>query len=96
MPFGLMNAPSTFQRMMGQVLADLPFVRVYLDDVILFSKSVEDHLEHFKTVMEPIATHGLKIKIIKCFFAKNEVDILGHIVDAFDISPDPKKIKTIQ
>lgn len=69
MPFGLMSAPSTFQRIMDQLVRDLRFVHVYLDDVVVFSKSVKEHVAHLIQVFRVIAESGLKLKIAKCSFA---------------------------
>lgn len=96
MPFGLMNAPSTFQRAMDMILKDLPFVRVYLDDIIIFSLNLRDHLRHIKIVLNRIMKYNLKLKISKCSFAQDEVDLLGHIVSAEGVRVDPKKIEKIQ
>lgn len=96
MPFGLMNAPATFQRLMDRILEELPFVRVYMDDVIIFSKTLEEHLDHVRLVLERIAKHKLKIKVSKCSFAQDEVSLLGHIVGKDGVRTDPKKLEAIQ
>ena len=96
MPFGLMNAPSTFQRMMDIVLKDLPFARVYIDDVVIFSKSLDEHLIHLKQVMSCIADNGLKIKLSKSFFAQSQIKLLGHVVDSEGIHVDEDKILAIK
>lgn len=69
MSFGLMNAPSTFQRMMNSLMNHLNFVRVYLDNLMIFSKTMSDHLENLGRVIELIPPNGLKLKISKCEFA---------------------------
>jgi len=96
MPMGLMNAPSTFQRAMDKLLGDLPFVRVYLDDIIVFSESIEEHLEHLEVVLDRISKYNLKIKIAKCHFLQPEIELLGHLVSAEGVKVDPKKIEKIQ
>jgi len=96
MPMGLMNAPSTFQRAMDKLLGDLPFVRVYLDDIIVFSKSMEEHMEHLEIVLDRITEYNLKIKISKCHFFQSEIELLGHLVSAEGVKVDPKKIEKIQ
>lgn len=70
-PFGLMNALSTFQRMMDQLLDGLSFVRVYLDDVVVFSKNIDENYEHLKIVLEPVASSNLNLNISKCFFVQS-------------------------
>lgn len=79
-PFGLMNAPATFQRMMNDILRDVPFAGVYIDDVVIFSTNILEHLTHIRTVLELLASFNLKLKLRKCSFAKEEVELLGHIV----------------
>ena len=96
MPFGLMNAPSTFQRMMDQVFRHLNFVRVYLDDVVIFSESLEKHLEHLRVAFATIAEAGLKIKVSKCAFAHSSVRLLGHIVTKDGLEVDSDKTAAIQ
>lgn len=82
MPFGLMNAPSTFQRMVDKVLCSMPFARVYLDDVVVFSANMEDHMKHVREVFGATSTEVLKLKIIKCNFAMHSLNLLRHVVDA--------------
>ena len=90
MPFGLMTAPSTFQRMMDELFRGLRFVRVYLDDVVVFSKSLGEHLAHLNEVFRIIRDNGLKLKIAKRSFAQSQTRLLGHIVSAQGIRIDPR------
>ena len=84
MPFGLKNAPAMFQRLMQRVLIGLnpeegpSFVSVYLDDVIVYSETLEDHLKHLQRVIERFMKTGLKLKPGKCHFVCKEVLYLGH------------------
>ena len=93
MPFGLTNAPSTFQRLMQQLLAglnpsqDTAFVSVYIDDVLIYSHTMEEHLVHLRTVLQRLAEAGLKLKPEKCHFVRQEVEFLGHVIT-------PKGLKT--
>ena len=86
MPFGLTNAPAVFQRLMQQVLAGLnpeegpDFVKVYIDDVLVFSPTLGDHLDHLSQVLARIRKAGLKLKPSKCHFIAKEVEYLGHIL----------------
>ena len=98
LPFGLSSAGSTFSELMDKTLADTQhkFARAYLDDVIIFSKTFEEHLEHIETVFSRLRDAGLKLKMSKCDFLKCEVNYLGHVVSATGIKPDPEKVKTIQ
>ena len=94
MPFGLTNSPPMFQRAMDKVLAGLKWVfcMVYIDDVIVFSKSVDEHLDHLKQVFSRLHDYNLKVKPSKCNFMHQELPFLGHIVTAKGILPDPKKL----
>lgn len=98
MPFGLKNAPATFQRLMETVLSSLNWRQclVYLDDVIVFSQSFEDHLVHLKDAFECIQGAGLKLKPSKCYFAQSEVKYLGHIVTENGIAPCPDKCAAVK
>lgn len=70
MPFGLMNAPSTFQRMMDAVPKGIDSARAYLDDVVIHLKTMDDHLQHLEEVLSVVSDHHSKLKISKCEFAK--------------------------
>ena len=86
MPFGLTNAPAAFQRLMQQILLPLnprhgvEFVNVYVDDIIIFSSSLEDHLNHLRQVVSKLLEAGLKLKPSKCHLARAEVEYLGFQV----------------
>ncbi|XP_040195565.1 uncharacterized protein LOC120928557, partial [Rana temporaria] len=98
MPFGLCNAPGTFQRLMEHCLGHKHFetVLLYLDDVIIYSKSYEDHLKHLAKVFQILIKHGLKVKPSKCYLLKTEVKYLGHIVSSEGVKPDPEKIAAVR
>ena len=98
MPFGLVNAPATFQRAMQSCLTGLNWeiALCFLDDIIVFSKSFDEHLERLKTVFGRLVRFNLKLKPSKCEFLKQHVKYLGHVVSAEGISTDPAKIKAIQ
>ncbi|MFO0000593.1 MAG: reverse transcriptase family protein, partial [bacterium] len=87
MPFGLSNAAQTFQRLMDSLFRDFPFVFIYLDDMLIFSRSRSEHLCHLDTVLAVLAENGLHINPSKCQFAQPEVDFLGHHVTASGLSP---------
>lgn len=80
MPFGLVHAPATFQRFMNTVLAGLKwqFVQVYLNDVIIASKTIEEHLKHIRAVFVRLREANLKLKASKCHFACTQVKYLGR------------------
>jgi transposase InsO family protein len=98
MPFGLTNAPATFQRVMDGALAGLKWQSclVYLDDIIVFSKTFEDHLKDLEVVFERLRSHGLKLKAKKCHLCCNEVVYLGHLITRDGIREDPSKIDTVK
>ena len=97
MPFGLTNAPATFQCLMESCLGDmhLNWCIIYLDDVIVFSKTLEEHLVRLRGVFQKLREAGLKLKPSKCEFFKDRIAYLGHIVSKAGIETDPKKIKDI-
>ena len=96
MPFGLKGAAQTFQRLMDTVLADLPFLFVYLDDVLVASKNMTEHMEHLRTLFSRLAKHGLIINLKKCVFGKSSIDFLGHHIDDRGIVPLPAKVQAIR
>jgi hypothetical protein len=95
---GLCNAPSTFQRIMDRVLAGIKtdFCFAYLDDIIIFSKSFDEHLEHIQEVFSRLRRFNLTVSPGKCHFARSEVRFLGHIVGGGKVKPDPEKISALQ
>jgi len=97
MPFGLCNAPATFQRLMDMVLAGLLWKSclVYLDDVIIIGKTFTEHLQHLRAVFERFREAGLKLKPKKCQFCAQQVGFLGHIVSADGVRTDPAKTEKV-
>ena len=98
MLFGLTNAPAMFQCLMETCLDDLHlnWCIIDLDDVIVFSKTPEEHVECLAAVFDKISKAGLKLKPSKCEFFKSRINYLGHIVSRNGIETDPKKIEAIQ
>ena len=98
MPFGLCNAPATFERLMEIVLAGLNWqiCLIYLDDIIVHGKTFAGMLENLDTVLRKLQEAGLKHKPSKCRLFKKEVEYLGHIISASGINPDPKKIQAVK
>ena len=98
MPFGLTNALATFQRLMETCLGEmhLKWCIIYLDDIIVFSKKPEEHIERLRGVFTKLAATGLRLKPSKCEFFKSKVSYLGHIVSKKGIEMDPKKIEAIE
>lgn len=98
MPFGLTNAPATFQRMMNGILAPYlrSFAQVYLDDIIIYSKNVETHVDHVRKVLKLLRKNKLFCKLKKCTFAKDEVEFCGFLVSKHGIRTQPEKVQLIQ
>ena len=102
MPFGLTNVPAVFQRLMQGVLAGLnppegpDFVSVYLDDVIVFSWTLDDHLHHLSLVIDRLAGAGLKLKPSKCHFISQRLQYLGHLLTPEGIRPNPDRIAAVR
>ena len=96
LPFGLMNAPADFSRIMHTTLGDLSYVEVYLDDITIHSKTFEEHLNHIKIVMDRLKESNLKINHEKCTWCALEVKILGHIVSHNTIKMDVKKVMAVK
>src|SRR6266498_743413 len=95
MPFGLCNAPAIFQRLMNHILRKYlgDFALVYLDDIIIYSKTWRGYLNHLRLVFEALRGAGLMVKVKKCEFVKKELKFLGHIISRKGIRTDPEKIK---
>ena len=96
MPFGLTNAPATFNLMMNRIFQPYrSFTGVFFDDVLVFSKTEEEHREHLQQVFEAFRAHELKINPKKSEFFLREIHYLGHIVSHNRVRMDPAKIKAI-
>lgn len=96
MPFGFQGVPATFQRLMDQVLREVPqFAAAYLDDVVIFSQTWEEHVAHLRKVLHLIKTAGLTINPGKCAFACRQVEYLGHVVRQWVVKPRVGKVDAI-
>ena len=97
MPFGLTNAPATFCNLMNDVFYEFVdrFVMVYLDDIVIYSESLEDHLEHLRKVLSKLREHQLYVKKEKCEFAEQEILFLGHKVNKGLVMMDERKVQAI-
>ena len=98
MPFGLTNGPASFTRLMNLALSGLTWTHclVYLDDIIIWASTFEDHLGRLRLVFDRIRTAGLKLKPSKCHFLRKEVAFLGHVVSSDGIKTDPEKVKAVK
>ena len=97
MPYGLCNTPVTFQRLMQNCLGELnlTYALIYLDDVIVFSRTEEKHLHHLRVVFAHFLEHGLKLKPSKCHFLQDEITFLGHEISAKGMKPGTANLKAI-
>jgi hypothetical protein len=97
LPMGLANAPSVFSALMNDVFKGMEhYVLVYIDDVMVMSKSPEEHAVHLKAVLARLREHELYAKRSKCHFAKSTLKFLGHVISAGGVQVDPGKIKVLQ
>src|SRR5438034_1091470 len=98
MPFGLKNAPPTFQRMMNELFMDYLYdwMVVYIDDILIYSKTFEEHMEHLKIVFNILRKANLMMKLKKCKFLEQNIEFLGHIVGKDGIKVDPAKIEKVK
>ena len=98
MPFGLKNAPATFLRLKDIVLRGLTLETclIYLDDVIVHSRTFPDHLTSLHSVFERLRSAGLKLRTEKCQFVRKEVRYLGHVVSCEGVKTDPDKVEKIR
>lgn len=96
MSFGLRNAAQTFQRFMHDVVRDLDFCYVYIDDILVASRSETEHLAHLKELFKRLTDFGLVINASKCVFGKPEITFLGHNVSAAGIQPTNEKVSVIK
>ena len=97
MPYGLCNAPATFQRLMQNCLGELnlTYTLIYLDDVIVFSSTEKDHIHHLRVVFGRFLEHGLKLKPSKCHFLQDEITFLGHQISAEGMKPGTENLWAI-
>ncbi|KAK2904105.1 hypothetical protein Q8A73_010762 [Channa argus] len=97
MPQGITGAPATFQRLMEKTVGDMNLLQVlvYLDDLIVFGKTLEEHEERLFKVLDRLEEAGMKISLDKCQFCQSKVKYLGHVVSADGVSPDPAKIEAV-
>ena len=95
MPFGLTNAPAIFQALVNDVLRDFlnVFVFVYIDDILIFSKSEQEHVQHVRSVLQRLLENQLFVKVEKSEFHATEVSFLGYIISVGRIHMDPTKVK---
>lgn len=97
MPFGLTNAPATFQCIMNQILQ--PYLRtcvlVFLDDILIYSRTLDEHAQHLRAVLKLMHENHLYLKLSKCSFAQHQLEYLGHIISDQGVATDPSKISAM-
>ncbi len=102
MPFGLTNAPAVFQRLVEEVLWGLSpedgdaFVSAYIEDIIVFSGSLGEHLTHLEKVMDRLMSAGLKLNPDKCQFLRQEVEYLGFVVTSQGLKPSQRHLVAVR
>jgi len=98
MPFGLTNAPAVFQRFINFVMSDFldKFVVVYLDNILIYSNSLDEHIDHVSKVLQALQDNYLLVKLEKCVFHVKEIEFLGHIITGKGIKTDPAKIAVVK
>ena len=96
MPFGLLNAGATFQRVIDQIMGDLPYCFCYMDNILVASRNEHKHLQHLRQVFQRLQDNGLVVNFAKCEFSRSEMTFLGHTVSAEGIRPLRKHIKALE
>lgn len=98
MRFGLTNAPATSMKMMNEVFRDCldQFVIIYLDDILVFSNTWQEHLQHLEHVLLTLRQHQLLAGLSKCSFAQQSISYLGFIIDKSEVTVDPAKVEVLQ
>lgn len=97
MCFGLTNAPATFQRLMEKCMGELHLREclIFLDDILIFSKTFKEHCQRLENVFQKLADRGLKLKPSKCELFKQSISYLGHVISEAGISTDPEKVSAV-
>ena len=101
MPFGLTNAPAVFQRLMSRVINGLnppggpDFVAIFIDDILIFSRTFEEHLRHIEQVLDRLQSAGLKLQPTKCHLMCEQVEYLGHLITPHGLQPNPERVRAV-
>lgn len=95
-PFGLVNSGKSFQRLIDTAVSDLPFIFPYVDDILIFSSSEDEHCKHLNKLFQRLDEFGLKLNVNKSQFGLKEIDFLGYRISSKGLQPIPEKIKAIK
>lgn len=95
-PFGLKNAPFEFSRIMKQLLGDLPYVEIFIDDITIHDSNLSSHFTHIREVIRRLREANMKINLSKCVFITTTLSILGHIIEKNSVKMDESKIQAIR
>jgi hypothetical protein len=97
MPFGLCNAPGSFQHLINDIFRDCldDFLVAYIDDLLIFSETLEEHKRHIRLVLKRLKEAGLYLKPQKCQFHKSEISFLGYLISVKGLRMDPKKVEAV-
>jgi hypothetical protein len=98
MPFGLTNAPATFMRLINDIFRNHlgRIVVIYLDDILIFSKTWDTHMQHVRQIFQLLREHNLQVKEKKSYFGQSSIPYLGFVINSEGIQPDPARIKSLQ
>jgi hypothetical protein len=96
LPFGVSSAPSIFQRTIENLLQRIRGVSVYIDDILISGSTLHEHLQILDTVLEKLQNSGLKLNKTKCFFLRDRIEYLGHIIDRDGLHPTSEKVRAVQ
>jgi len=96
MPFGLRNAAQTFQRFIDEILQDLPFCYVYIDDILIASRDEKEHQDYLRQLFTRLDEHGVKVNPAKCILGRTKIKFLGYEVSASSTQPFAEKVEAIK
>ena len=98
MPFSLTNTPASFQELINDTLREYLniFVLTYLDNILIFSKDYQQHIQHVRMVLQKLREKDLSVKLSKCEFHKHSISFLGYVISDQDLEPDPKKVQLVK
>ena len=96
LPFGVASAPAIFQRYMETLLQGIPAISVYIDDILVTGKTLDEHLQTLEEVLKRLQDAGLRLNRDKCFFLRPSIEYLGHVIDEHGLHPTEEKVRAIK